>query len=111
MMGSSLVAQVRKAGRAEGRAEAVRSLCTDLAQQHHAALFPMLAVAIEACPDPLLLHQWALAAPRTSDDEFVRLVQSQSPAAAPAPRKSAPARTHRGLAARPSRRAKSARRR
>lgn len=119
VMGSSLVAQVRRASRAEGEAvgrakgelAAARSLCADLTKQHHPRILPRVAGAIEGCPDASLLHEWALAAPRASDDEFVRLVQGNATAAAPGPRRAAPARTSRGRAARPSRRAKSARRR
>jgi len=123
VMGSSLVAEVRKASRAEGRAEgeavgrakgelaAAKSLCADFARQHHAATLPQVAGVIRACRDAGLLHRWALAAPRVSDEAFLRLVQSSSLAAAPNPRKSPPARTRRARATRPSRRAKPSRRR
>ena len=123
VMGSSLVAEVRKAGRAEGRAEgeavgrakgelaAARSLCTDFAEQYHAAALPHVAGVIKACRDAGLLHQWALAAPRVSNEEFVRLVQQPSPAATPSPRKASSARTRRVRATRPSRRTKPSRRR
>jgi hypothetical protein len=110
-MGSSLVAQVRRASRAEGERAAARSLCADLAKQHHAKILPSVAGAIEACPDAGILHQWALAAPRASDEEFARLVQGRVPAAPGVSRRVAPARTSRGRAARPSRRAKPAPRR
>ena len=142
VMGSSLLAQVRRAswaegwveGWAEGRAQvlglkagprpaegraagdltAARSLCVALAKQHHAAVFPRLALAIEACPDAGILLQWTLAAPRASHEAFVQLVQllqGRVPAAPAGPRRAAPARTSRGRAARPSLRATPARRR
>jgi hypothetical protein len=115
MMGSSLVAEVRRAGEAVGRVKgeltAARSICAALAKQHHAATLPQVAGVIKACRDAGLLHRWALAAPRVSDEEFVRLVQSSSSAATPSPRKASSARTRRVRATRPSRRAKPSRRR
>jgi hypothetical protein len=96
VMGSSLMARVRRTSRAEGRAEgrvegevaAARTLCADLARQHHAKALPLVATAIEGCSDPGLLHEWALAAPLTSDDEFIRLVTAPQPARSRAPRPS-----------------------
>jgi hypothetical protein len=111
VMGSSLLAEVRRAGRAEGEIAAARSLCAALAKQHHAATLPQVAAVIRACRDTGILYQWALAAPRVSDERFVRLVQSRSSAATPSPRKTSSARTRRARAARPSRRAKPSRRR
>jgi len=111
VMGSSLLAQVRRASRAEGELAAARSLCTDFARQHHAKILPSVAAAIEACPDAAILRQWALAAPRASDEEFVLLLQRRVPAAPAGPRRAVPVRTSRGRAARPSRRAKPALRR
>ena len=100
VMGSSLMARVRRTSRAEGRAEglaegrmkgeidAARTLCADLARQHHARAFPLVADTIEACSEPVLFHEWALAAPLVSDDEFVRLVTAPQPARSRAPRPS-----------------------
>ena len=100
VMGSSLMARVRRTSRAEGRAEglaegrmkgeiaAARTLCADLARQHHAKALPLVATAIEGCSDPGLLHEWALAAPLASDDEFVRLVTAPQPVRSRAPRPS-----------------------
>ena len=101
-------------GRAKGELAAARSLCADLAEQHHAAALPRLAPAIDGCRDASLLHRRALAAPRLADDEFVRLVLQQTPVAAPGPRKPSPARTrrtNRARAVRHSRRAKTSRHR
>ena len=72
----------------KGEIEAARSLCTDLARQHHAKAFPLVATAIEACADPRILREWALAAPLTSDDEFVRLVTAPRPVRSRVPRPS-----------------------
>lgn len=119
VMGSDLMAEVRRAGRAEGRAVGLakgelavaRSLCAALARQHHAATLLQVVPVIRACRDTAVLCQWALAAPRLSDERFVRLVQRPAPVAASGPRKAAPARTRRVRAARPFRRAKASRRR
>jgi len=62
VMGSSLMAEVRRAGRAEGEIAAARSLCADLAKQHHAASLPQVAAAIRACRDAGVLarpSRWA----------------------------------------------------
>jgi hypothetical protein len=119
VMGSSLVAEVRKASRAEGEAAglvkgelaAARSLCADFAEQHHVAALQVVAGIIRSCRDTSRLRKWALAAPRLSDEEFVRLVQRRTPAAASGARKASLARTRRARATRPSRRAKASRRR
>jgi len=123
VMGSDLMAEVRRAGRAEGRAEgeavglakgelaAARSLCAALARQHHAATLPQVVPVIRACRDTAVLCQWALAAPRLSDERFVRLVQNPPSAATPRPRKASSAHTRRARVTRPSRRAKASRRR
>jgi len=111
VMGSSLFAEVRRAGRAEGGLAVARSLCTALARQHHAATLPQVAAVIRACRDTDMLRQWALAAPRVSDERFARLVQRPAPVAVSEPRKVASTRTRRVRAARPSRRGKASRRR
>ena len=112
VMGSSLFAEVRRRSRAEGRAEGttagLRAVCQGLAAQHHAASLPLVETVIEACSDPALLQEWALAAPRLSDNEFVALVRSHAPEAD----RTAPARQAvRGRAPRPARRARSSKRR
>jgi hypothetical protein len=115
VMRSDLMAEVRRAGRAEGLAKgelaAARSLCAAFAKQHHAATLPQVAAVIRACRDTAVLYQWALAAPRVSDNEFVRLLQRQAQTASLPRKKASPARTRRVRAARPSRRAKASRRR
>ena len=130
VMGSSLIAWVKKRSRAEGRAEgrvegraegraegeviAARSLCVDFAKQHHPSILSLVSPAIEQCPDAGLLHEWALAAPRSSDADFARLVtgDTPSPASATGTRRSPSAfRATRGRAPRPSRRSKPSRRR
>jgi hypothetical protein len=123
VMGSSLVAEVkrrsraegraqgREEGRAEGRAEGevvvARSLCAELVKQHHAAILSAVAPALAACADAGRLHDWALAAARVSDAELVRLVGAEGSAA---PSRPSGTRSSRGRAPRPSRRAKPARR-
>jgi len=111
VMGSSLLTAVRRRGRAEGRAEGeviVRSLCAELVKQHHPAILSVVAPVIEDCADVGRLHAWALAAPRASDAEFVRLVGAEAPGG---PSRPSGSRSSRGRAPRPSRRAKPASRR
>jgi hypothetical protein len=108
VMSSSLFAEAKRLGRAEGRAEgrvegraegeiaAARSLCSDLARQHHAAVLAEVAPLIRACADALCLHEWALAAPRLSDAEFLRLLSGR-------PASPSQARTSRSRTPRPSR--------
>ena len=71
VMGSSLVAEVKRRSRAEGRAEGAegrggsrrvvvaRSLCAELVKQHHAAILSVVAPALAACADAGRLHDWA----------------------------------------------------
>jgi hypothetical protein len=112
VMGSSLVAEVKRRSRAEGRAEgeviAARSLCAELVKQHHAAILSVVSPVLEACADAGRLHDWALAASRVSDAELVRLVGAEAPAA---PSRPSGTRSSQGRAPRPSRRAKAASRR
>ena len=110
-MGSSLVAEVKRRSRAEGRAEVARKgevvtarlLCVDFVKQHRPGILSLVSPVIEACADAGRLHDWALAAPRVSDAEFVRLVGAEAPAA---PSRPSGTRSSRGRAPRPSRRAK-----
>jgi hypothetical protein len=115
VMGSSLVAWVKKRSRAEGRAEgeviAARSLCVDFVKQHHPGILSLVAPVIERCHDAARLHEWALAAPRSSDADFVRLVTEPAPATATARRASAAPRTSRCRVPLPSRRSRRSRRR
>ena len=110
VMGSSLVAEVKRRSRAEGRAEgevvAARSLCADLVKQHHPAILSVVAPLVDACADAGRLHAWALAAPRVSDAELVRLVGAGTSAES-----TEQSLSSRGRAPRPSRRAKPASRR
>jgi hypothetical protein len=110
VMGSSLVAKAMRRSRAEGRAEGeivtARSFCTELAKQHHPSTVPAVLPVIEACGDVGRLHDWALAAPRVSDADFVRLVGATA-----SPSKPAGALSSRGRAPRPARRATPASRR
>jgi hypothetical protein len=120
VMGSSLVAEVKRRSRAEGRAEGrvegrvegeivdARSLCAEFVKQHHPAILSVVAPVIDACVDAGRLHAWALAAPRVSDAELVRLVGAEAAAESAEPSGS---RSSRGRAPRPSRRAKPASRR
>jgi hypothetical protein len=119
VMGSSLLTEVMRRSRAEGRAEGhsegraegeviVRSLCAELVKQHHPAILSVVAPVIEACADVGRLHAWALAAPRVSDAELVRLVGAEAPGG---PSRPSGSRSSRGRAPRPSRRAKPASRR
>lgn len=112
VMGSSLVAEVKRRSRAEGRAEgevvAARSLCAELVKQHHAAILSAVAPVIDACVDAGRLHDWALAASRVSDVELVQLVGAEAAAESAEPSGS---RSSRGRAPRPSKRAKPASRR
>jgi len=102
VMGSSLLAEVRRRSRAEGKVAGIRAVCEDLVRQHHPGVLSDVAPEIKACPDPNVLRDWILAAPLASDTEFVRLVKSAAPAAghSPAPGSS------RVRAPRPSRRAR-----
>jgi hypothetical protein len=112
VMASSLIAEVKRRSRAEGRAEgevaAARSLCSELVKQHHPAILALVAPVIEACTDAGRLQSWALAASRVSDAELERLVGPGAPAGS-ATRSGS--RSSRGRAPRPSRRAKPASRR
>ena len=114
VMGSSLVDWVKKRSRAEGLAKgraqgelaAARALCLDLAKQQYPGVPPLVAPIIQGCPDPQLLREWALAVPRSSEAEFVRLVTE-----APAPRQrrrggTSASRTRHGRAPAPSRRSR-----
>ena len=118
-MGSSLLTEARRRGRAEGHSEGhsegraegeviVRSLCAEFVRQYHPAILPVVAPVIEACADAGRLHAWALAAPRVSDAEFVSLVKPEAPGG---PSRTSGSRSSRGRAPRPSRRAKPASRR
>jgi hypothetical protein len=111
VMGSSLLAEVRRRSRAEGRAEGqadnARTMCLSFVKQHHDGLLPLVAPVIKACSNAALLEEWALAAPRFTDDEFLALVRSEASEAdrrAPAPR------SVRGRAPRPSRRSRPSKR-
>jgi hypothetical protein len=110
VMASSLIAYVKKRSRAEGRAEgeivSVRSLCLELATQHHPSILPAVSPVIEACADVGCLHDWALAAPRVSDIEFQRLVDARISVARSTGKPSSS-----GRAPRPSRRGRTASRR
>jgi hypothetical protein len=132
VMGSSLVAEVKRRSRAEGRVEGraegraegrvegraegraegevvtARSLCAELVKQHHAGILSVVAPVIEACANARSLHDWALAASRVSDAELVRLVGAEVAAESAEPSDS---RSSRGRAPRPSRRAQPASRR
>ena len=108
VMGSSLIAEVKRRSRAEGQVVAARSLCAELVKQQHPRIFAVVAPVIDACGDARRLHDWALAAARVSDAELVRLVKAEAPAASSG--LSAP-HSSRGRAPRPSRRAKPASRR
>ena len=112
VMGSSLLTEVKRQSRAEGRAEGeviiVRSLCAEFVRQYHPAILPVVAPVIEACADAGRLQAWALAAPRVSDAEFVSLVKPEAPGG---PLRPSGSRSSRGRAPRPSRRAKPASRR
>jgi hypothetical protein len=112
VMGSSLVAEVKRRSRAEGRAQgevvAARSLCAELVKQQHPGILAVVAPVIDACVDAGRLHDWALAAARVSDAELVRLVEAEAPAA---PSGVSEPHSSRGRAPRPSRRAKPAPRR
>jgi hypothetical protein len=112
VMGSSLVAWVKRRSRAEGRAEGevvvARSLCAELVKQHHAAILSVVAPLIEACSDAGRIQAWALAASQVSDAELVRLVGAEAPGGSAEPSGS---RASRGRAPRPSRRATPASRR
>jgi len=103
VMASSLFAEAKRRGRAEGRAEGematARTLCSGFARQHHPAVLSEVAPIIASCSDPLRLQQWALAAPRLSDAEFLRLLSGRSASRSPA-------RTSRSRTPRPSRRSK-----
>jgi hypothetical protein len=77
-------------------------------KQHHPAILSVVAPVINACADPGRLHAWALAAPRVSSAELVRLVGAEAPAGSAGRSGS---RSSRGRAPRPSRRAKPASRR
>ena len=111
VMGSSLFAEVRKRSRAEGRAEGqadtARTVCLGFAKQHHEGLLPLVAPLIKECSDPALLQEWALAASRLSDDEFLALVGSHASDEA----RSAAARgSVQGRSPRPGRRSRPSRR-
>jgi len=119
VMGSSLVAWVKKRSRAEGRAEglakgrvqgeltAARALCLDLVKQHHRGVLPLVAPIIEECPDARLVREWALAVPRSSETDFVCLVTAAPAPGAPGHRGTSASRTSRGrVPARRSRRAR-----
>jgi hypothetical protein len=112
VMGSSLFAEVRKRsraeGRAEGRADNARTVCLSFAKQHHEGLLPLVAPLIKACSDPALLEEWALAAPRLTDDEFLALVRSEGSEVGRRPPAPRPVR---GRAPRPSRRSRPSKRR
>ena len=103
VMGSSLFAEVRRRSRAQGRADYARTVCLSFAKQHHQALLPLVTPVIKACSDPALLQEWALAAPRLTDEAFLALVRSHAPGEGrPVPARQA----LRGRAPRPARRAR-----
>ena len=107
VMASSLFAEMKRRSRAEGRAEGqliiARSLCAELVRQLHPAILSAVAPVIEACADAGRLKAWALAAPRASDAELVRIVKPEAKPSGPP--------SSQGRAPRPSRRAKPSSRR
>ena len=108
VMGSSLLAEVRKRGRAEGRVDYARTVCLSFAKQHHEGLLPLVAPHVKRCSDPSLLQEWALAASRLSDDEFLALVESDASDEA---RPAVVRRSVQGRAPRPARRSRPSKRR
>jgi hypothetical protein len=77
VMGSGMFAKELRQARAEGRAEAVRSIrqtCADIVRRFHPALVERVAPAIEACDSLPTLRKWTMAATELSDDEFASLV-------------------------------------
>jgi len=82
----------RTEGLAEGRAEAARQICVDLAKTLHPAVADRVVPVIEGCSELSRLRQWALRASRLSDVEFVRLVAGRGGARSSRRRTPRPAR-------------------
>ena len=78
VMASSLWAEAAREGRKEGRMEAARELCLDLARQHHSDVAERVVPFIEACSDVRRLHDWALQAGQLSDSAFLKLISEQA---------------------------------
>lgn len=81
VMRSGLVAtqlrQARAEGRAKGRAEVVRlhqRTCVAIVKWFHPGLVRRVKPVIEACSNPLTLHEWTKAATHLFSDELERLV-------------------------------------
>ena len=87
-------------GRAKGQLEAVRQMCSDLAQELHPAVAADLIPAIEACEQAQTLRSWVLQCAKLPDEAFVTLVTGKPTV-----------RAARSRATRPSRRATSSKRR
>jgi hypothetical protein len=68
-------------------------------KQQHPAILSVVAPVIEACADVGRLRDWALAAPRMSDAEFVRVVGAEASAGSTGSSRS---RSIRGRAPRPT---------
>ena len=55
----------------EGRLEAERELCSELARKYHPAVFDRARPLIEACQDPARLKEWVLVTLDLSDADFL----------------------------------------
>ena len=67
-------AKGRVEGEAKGRVEAERDLCVEMVREYHPRLLEHAVPVIQGCSDAALLKHWVLLAPRTSDEEFARLL-------------------------------------
>lgn len=64
----------RVEGRIEGRVEAARETCLDIVRSCHPRTLPRVAHAIAACQSPRTLRNWAVAAARVPEADFVAVV-------------------------------------
>lgn len=78
VMASSLWAEAVREGRKEGRIEAARELCLNLAKRHHPEVAGRVVASIEGCSDVERLQDWALRASELSDSAFLSLVMEQA---------------------------------
>jgi hypothetical protein len=110
VMGSSLFATMERRIRAEawakGATDDARLLCTELVGQFHPSVVSSLTPVLDACDDVERLRRWALAAPRATDAELVRMVVGDGTKNLGKARAGRPAATR---VARPARRAKAVR--
>jgi len=61
-------------GKAAGRLELARELCTALTRKHHRSLLRRVEPIVATCQDPARLAEWTLRASELDDVEFLEML-------------------------------------